>query len=73
MQKGRPKYKRLYGYPQFLFDPVCCEIVGSCSFSNHPLTEMEGEDVDDLAHLKLVDLIVCFLNFDRFLVHNFDD
>jgi len=42
-------------------------------FLDHPPTEMEGEDVEDLAHLKMVDLIVCFPNFDSLRVYNFDD
>jgi hypothetical protein len=40
---------------------------------DHPPTEMEGEDVEDLAHLKMVDLIVCFPNFESLHVYNFDD
>jgi len=32
-----------------------------------------GRGLEDLAHLKMVDLIVCFPNFDSLRVYNFDD
>ena len=50
--------------------PVQLRIKRDDVLSDHPPTGMEGED---LAHPKLVDLSVCFPNFDRPHVYNFDD